>query len=432
MNDRIKKTVSLISAGAIMATAAVALPVSADQTVFAARPISFRLGDFSDSKPVVNTAYKAGAKAVKISWTAYSGASGYRIYRKDSTTGTKYKKLAEVTSGSITSFKDTNLTPGTRYSYKIKAYQEYGSRVYSKASKAVHTVTAPTSVSSIKKIWGVSNTAKLKWAKAEGAEGYIVYYFNPDTNKWKAAKKVTSGDTVSCKVNINKLAGVGNLYFQEVLFRVRSYSTDANGKVKTAAATEEELYVNMKTMSDYFAQGLATLSKAERTASHTNFINENTQPKKSVVYEGEMLKEDIKAVKAFAKKHFDSSWTDEQKVLYTLLWINRMVTYDTSYTHIRPGYADGIFNGRYGQCAQYNGALVEMMSYLGYEPTLIQGFRGYSTSNQWQHFWGEIEIDGKDYVLECGNYGQDGLWLYLADSYKNAGGYIKNKKVMKK
>ena len=69
-----------------------------------------------------------------------------------------------------------------------------------------------------------------------------------------------------------------------------------------------------------------------------------------------------------------------------------------------------------------------MLSYLGYDATLVQGYRGSYPNNYWQHFWGEVNIDGQTYVMETGNYGKNGEWWYVAATYSEARGYIKNKK----
>ena len=70
--------------------------------------------------------------------------------------------------------------------------------------------------------------------------------------------------------------------------------------------------------------------------------------------------------------------------------------------------------------------------YLGYDAHLVQGYRGRSVDNKWQHFWGEITINKKNYVIEAGNYESDGEWWYLCTPYSQAGGYIKNDKVVTK
>lgn len=152
----------------------------------------------------------------------------------------------------------------------------------------------------------------------------------------------------------------------------------------------------------------------------------------------------------FAKEHFTSDMTNADKVAYTLNWINKNVWYGT----VQDGgwakllamcnngtfsYVNCIFNHKIGQCNCYNGALVSMMLYLGYDAHLVMGYRGNAYSNgsiksKWQHFWGEVVINGQTYVMEAGNYGEDGDWKYICERYRAVDtpthGYIKNGKIM--
>ena len=50
-----------------------------------------------------------------------SGASGYYVYRKDSD-GT-YKLIYDILSAKETSFTDTNVKSGEKYTYTVSAYR---------------------------------------------------------------------------------------------------------------------------------------------------------------------------------------------------------------------------------------------------------------------------------------------------------------------
>lgn len=434
MNKIISKTLSAALAATMLASGAAALPASAEGVFDTDLSLEYYFGDVTDKQPVFSDTYKASAKYVRISWDKVSGASGYRVYRKVAGKG-KYKLVAEISGAKNTSYKDKDVKPATQYAYKLKAYKGKTDRKYSKTSKALQTVTAPEAVKEITKVWGRGSVAKLKWTKQPKCDGYIVYYYagydgysGYDKKMWKKAAVIESPDTLSARIDLNKLEVYGNV----TQFYVKSFAADKKGLAKTSAASPTDTYINMNLTKQYYQDSFETLSMVKKGESRMTYTFENAQPKKSIVKTESMTAKDKKAIEKFAKRHFDSSWTDEEKIYYTLTWINRNVTYDTEYKHIRPGYADSIFNGRYGQCAQYNGALIETMAYLGYDATLIQGFRGSDTKNKWQHFWGEVESDGKKYVMEAGNYGQDGIWSYFCASYKYASNYIKNKKVVKK
>lgn len=180
----------------------------------------------------------------------------------------------------------------------------------------------------------------------------------------------------------------------------------------------------------------------------------NTQGTRNIVTKQYITNNDIKILKEFAAKHFTKNMTNADKVAYTLNWINKNVVYYdfNNVNHqkkfnemLRNGtfsYVNAAFRYKLGQCNVYNGALVAMMCYLGYDAQLILGWRGYGTTkidpktkketfvvtSKWQHFWGEVKINGQTYLMEAGNYGQDGNWMYICARYAYAGGYLKNLK----
>lgn len=78
-----------------------------------------------------------GTGYIALSWTQSSGATGYKIYKSNSSTGSWYLKKT-INSGSTTSWTDTSELPdNTRWGipknrrFKIKAFNNYGSSGYS-------------------------------------------------------------------------------------------------------------------------------------------------------------------------------------------------------------------------------------------------------------------------------------------------------------
>jgi fibronectin type 3 domain-containing protein len=82
------------------------------------------------SVTVANPAYSS----LKISWNSVNGASGYVVYGGPSGGG-----LSGLYSGSSTSFTQSNLVPGTSYSYEVIAYNSSG---YSPATSVISGTTA--------------------------------------------------------------------------------------------------------------------------------------------------------------------------------------------------------------------------------------------------------------------------------------------------
>jgi uncharacterized membrane protein YgcG len=63
-------------------------------------------------KPAGLAANAQSTSQIDISWTAVSGAVGYRLYRND----------VQIAEQAGVTYSDTGLTAGTSYSYKVKAY----------------------------------------------------------------------------------------------------------------------------------------------------------------------------------------------------------------------------------------------------------------------------------------------------------------------
>ncbi|MCQ2516808.1 MAG: DUF4214 domain-containing protein [Saccharofermentans sp.] len=170
-------------------------------------------------------------------------------------------------------------------------------------------------------------------------------------------------------------------------------------------------------------EGMSILNQVQGLSSHTSCPVYNVRGATTVASTMNFSGRELQVIQEFAATHFDPSWTPAQKVAYTYWWINRNVVYGGSGGC---GYAEACFVRRSGQCAQYNGALVEMMCYLGYDACLINGSRGYNGGVGSPHYWGEVVINGVPYVMETGNYSTYGDWSYFCCDYSQTSKYIKN------
>ena len=52
--------------------------------------------------------------------------------------------------------------------------------------------------------------------------------------------------------------------------------------------------------------------------------------------------------------------------------------------------------------------------------------QGYVMSEGNQHFWCEVHINGKTYVMETGNAGKNGDWMHFLEPYSEATEYIQH------
>src|SRR5439155_10935556 len=107
--------------------------------------------------PTGLSASPLNASQIRLSWTASSGATSYKIQRSpDGSTG-----WTQVGTSAATTFTDSGLTPSTSYSYRVLASNGPGS-------------SAPSNVASATTSAGLaySQLPQGNWVGAYGADGY--------------------------------------------------------------------------------------------------------------------------------------------------------------------------------------------------------------------------------------------------------------------
>ncbi|MCQ4635217.1 fibronectin type III domain-containing protein [Anaerovorax odorimutans] len=137
------------------------------------------------------TGLKAAAKSynsLNVSWNRVSNATGYEVYR--ATQNGSYKKLRSLTGSS---FSDTGLATGTKYYYKVRAYNvSNGKTVYSGLTGAA--AGTPKLATPTVKVKAGKKKATVKWSKVAGKTKYQVYRATKKSGKYKkvATTKKTS------------------------------------------------------------------------------------------------------------------------------------------------------------------------------------------------------------------------------------------------
>ncbi|MCD8096164.1 MAG: fibronectin type III domain-containing protein [Ruminococcus sp.] len=167
------------------------------------------------------TNYVSSTSKIKITWKKSSSATGYRIYRYNSSTK-KWVKITTIKNNSTTSYKDTGLKAGTTYKYKVKAYVKIsGTNYWGTASSTITTSTKPAKVT-IKSASKSKTAVRLNWKKVTGATGYKIQRYNSSTKKWVTIKTISSGSTLTYR---NSGLKSGTVY----KYRIRAYRK-VNGK----------------------------------------------------------------------------------------------------------------------------------------------------------------------------------------------------------
>ncbi|MEI3192237.1 MAG: hypothetical protein V8S36_08440 [Lachnospiraceae bacterium] len=121
-------------------------------------------------------------QTMTITWNQGTGATGYELYRSN-TSGTNYSLLADITDGNTTSYRDTAVTVGETWFYKVKPYRvENGQKVYGPETGEVSGVATLGSVSGVNAWASAYNRIELTWNKLSYATGYEIYYStSPDS-----------------------------------------------------------------------------------------------------------------------------------------------------------------------------------------------------------------------------------------------------------
>lgn len=266
--------------------------------------------------------------------------------------------------------------------------------------------------------------AVLSWDKNSKADGYQIYWCGGDTSS--VPHNNQSGDCWNERTKLKTISSNTTTtytktdlsYKKNYHFKVRAYKKSGSTTIYSGWSNDE---CTIDTVNRLNAASLKT---------RNSYKTINTQGSKNTTFADHTLTDKEKSIlKSFADKHFKDNWTPGEKVVYTAEWIRNNMTYLQDYSQIKTySYTENIFKYKEGQCSDYNGALVEMMIYLGFDARLIMGYR----SGGWQHFWGEVIIDGSVFLMEVGEKASDSpqwgyKWEFLCNTYSESdGGYTKN------
>ncbi len=358
------------------------------------------------------TASTDSSSSIYLDWYGFWGYDNeeyfYYVYRYNSSTK-KYEFIGKTQS---TYYYDEKLTQCKTYAYKVVPVLRVtvdGQKTYYKGkSKTVKCTTLLASPAL--ELTLLKNSVKITWKKNSKADGYAIYRASLYNGGEKCIKTLTSNAAGSYT---DKSVSTYGAY----VYWIKSYKITDGKKV----FGEEGNYYSTYD-ADVILRGATKKSK-------TSFKVYNKQGKTSTSYTYNLSSNDIKILKDFASKNFKSGMSDADKLYTTLQWINRNITYatGTNWNKISgKSWVEAIFKMKLGQCAQYNGAMAAMMVYLGYDACVIQGYRGSYYGNRWQHFWCEVNIQGRRYIMETGNYGKDGSWSYFLCPYAYTSGYVIN------
>lgn len=122
-----------------------------------------------------------------LRWNRVKNSQNYILYRK--TNSGKYAKIKTL-NANTTSYKDTKITIGNKYSYVIRASRKTSSGyIYSPTSKAV--TVKPNLLRPSTKLKTLKGKQILSWKKVPGATGYVLYQ-KKGNDSFKKVKTVSA------------------------------------------------------------------------------------------------------------------------------------------------------------------------------------------------------------------------------------------------
>ncbi|MBE6824492.1 MAG: hypothetical protein E7513_04000 [Ruminococcaceae bacterium] len=143
------------------------------------------------------TAVESVYSGIRIKWNKVTGAENYKVYIKS---GSSFKTLATTSS---TSYTDTNVTSGKKYTYTVRCVSADGSEdmsFYTKNPKSVKFVKAPAVTS----ISNITNGSKITWGKVAGASKYRLFVKKDGTKSWTKVKDTSSLSATHTGLKNNK------------------------------------------------------------------------------------------------------------------------------------------------------------------------------------------------------------------------------------
>lgn len=164
----------------------------------------------------VSTAVRSSTY-LTLSWDKVSGASGYRIY-KYNTSSKSYEKVTTISKESTVSYKITGLTVATEYQFKVRAYKKTDTgTLWGSSSSAYKDCTKPAQTKNLKAATK-SSAVTLTWSKVARAGGYRIYRYNSKTKKYEKIATVKGNKTFSYKDTKLKKGST-------MKYKVRAYKT---------------------------------------------------------------------------------------------------------------------------------------------------------------------------------------------------------------
>lgn len=159
-------------------------------------------------------------KTIALSWKK-APVDGYQIYRKTEEEG--YRLIQTIKGKASTGFRDTTVTPGHTYTYRIRGYISANGKNYT----SPYTLAKSTELIMKKPEWkkaaaSGADQIKLTWKRDAMADGYFIYRSLSEKGGYEKIKTIEKNKTV--KWTDTDLEA-GTTYY----YKIRSYVKLSSG-----------------------------------------------------------------------------------------------------------------------------------------------------------------------------------------------------------
>ena len=265
---------------------------------------------------VTLTGAKVVTGGIQVTWKAASGATKYRVYRKDAT-NTGWRALTSSATG--TSFLDKTAVAGVTYTYTVRGIAKDGKTLSSTYDKVgVSAVIAPAKVVLVS-AKADSAGILVTWQKAAGAHSYQVFRKTAGTGWQRIAKNIH--DTEWKDIDAVK----GTKYF----YTVRAVADDGT------------------TRGGYDRTGKpATVTKNPTTPADVT-LGKAVAGKNGITVTWSYAA-DARTYRVYRKAAGETKWTIVKKNVNGKSWTDKNVTKGVKYTYtVRGVNANGVLSSSY-------------------------------------------------------------------------------------
>jgi len=179
--------------------------------------------------PTGVTAIASSSNSITISWSAVKGATGYRIYRSITPSGTDEL----IGTSTTTTYASTGLTSGTTYYYNVAAYNNGGEGSKSNAVSATTLLVAPTNITAKA---NSSNSITVSWSPVTGATNYRIYRNTTSTDDYKQVGVSTTTSYTDASV-----AAVTTYYYKVTAYNDGGESSQSTIAYATTPCAEPNI-----------------------------------------------------------------------------------------------------------------------------------------------------------------------------------------------